>query len=758
MSDQTINQNNNSGNTQVLGPPNYQSILSKNGTHQKNMFRNPTGNATSYLSFAERVEQSPYLISFEQQSNLKKNKKSKKKEINSYVSNKDKLFIPRPERVHQGIDIYKNLVEKEKKIVTADLGIQSDEIDYTEKEKIFIPQKLGKDVGTQILDGELFNFDRDVQPLLTVVVGKTLEQSLLEIEQEDEISNLREAKLMYSKKKKDENKRIKNLEDREIQKKYNNDAKKEHRKQIREIRKTTQKELISRVMSKTYLREIVKNSYNDLIHRGQFRNYTSISVKNKTNNILMTGSEKLNNAFINMKNYLQDKLKNKYKDIENLHQKAIDNRHALLAEIARQKEIKRKREEEEKIRAEEAKKERRKKRKIERIKKEIKTSTIDNGIQKGDAYTEEMVEIGNFGKNDEPYIGIYGSFMGLFVVTLSLVQRDCFQEDSLYNIDNISEIMKMVFDEVQCSLTLHFNNEAANKIIKILQSSNSNDGEGGEEERVEDIELTDLRNLSDLSMDTWNQIGDILENIEYNNDLYFKFFIKDFSSVFNDNEGNEIGPILKDDYIYKLLIRCLIDMCSKSIYTDHFKLLFDKEKEEEEEDKKEEVEEKENENENENENEEEENENEIKPKKEIIFSDILNKYEAICMMEWEKSTNEIINSCYFSRPNKKKNVPAPDLENDFIQLKAYQNNPESHNVLLYDRIAEFCLRNKIFECALAQFSYITNIESDTSEMFKNFNATYDEVIDNSQISTTIQVYHYSPEKEKHNEGEEEEEG
>ena len=43
-------------------------------------------------------------------------------------------------------------------------------------------------------------------------------------------------------------------------------------------------------------------------------------------------------------------------------------------------------------------------------------------------------------------------------------------------------------------------------------------------------------------------------------------------------------------------------------------------------------------------------------------------------------------------------------------------------------------------------------------MFKNFNATYDEVIDNSQISTTIQVYHYSPEKEKHNEGEEEEEG
>ena len=748
MSDHLLNQNDNGGSSQVSIRPNYQSILSKNGTQQqqKNLFRNPTGNATSYLSFAERVEQSPYLISFEQQSNLKKNKKSKKKEINSYVSNKDKLFIPRPERVHQGIDIYKNLVEEEKKIVTADLGIQSDEIDYEETEKKFIPQKLGKDIGTQILDGELFNFDRDVQPLLTVVVGKTLEQSLLEIEQEDEIANLREAKLMYFKKQKEEERRIKNLEDREIQKKYNNDAKKEHRKQIREKRKNTQKELISRVISKTYLRDLLKNSYNDLIFRGQFKNYSSISVKNKTNDIIMKGTEKLNNAFNNMNNYLNHELKDKYKNIENAHKKAVDARHALLDEIARQKEIKRKKEDEEKIKAEEAKKERRKKRKIERIKKEIKGAIIDNGIQKGDAYTEEVVEIGNFNKDDEPYIGVFGSFMGLFVATLSFVQRDCFQDDVLYNVDNISEIMKMVFDEAQCSLTLHFNEEAQNLIIKIIQNANSNNEEDGEEGGggAEDIDLTDLRNLSDLSMDTWNKIGDVLENIEYNNDLYFKFFIEDFS----DKEGNEIGPILKDNSIYKLIIRSLIDMCSKSIYTDHFKLLFDKEqKEEEEEEKKEE----------EGEEKENEEEKEHGEKKEITFEEILNKYEAVCMMEWEKSTYDIINNCDFVRQSKKKTVPAPEFENDFIQLKAYQNNPDTHNVLLYDRVAEFCLRNKIFECALAQFAYITNIENDSAELFKNFNAAYDEVIDNSRISNVIQVYHYAPEKEKQNEGEEDEE-
>ena len=751
MSDTIINQQNEGGKTS-----NYQSILSKNTPAQqpKSIYRcglNPVvNNSSSYLSFAQRVEQSPYLVSFEQQNKSKKNKKPPKKVINSYISNKDKLFIPKPERVHEGIDIFKNLIEEEKKIVTVDLGIQSDEIEYDEieNEKKFLPQKLGKDVGTQILDDDLFDFDRDVQSLLTVIVGKTLEQSMLELEQEEEIENLREAKLMYSKKKNEDTKRIKSLEDREIQKKNNNDAKKDHRKQIRERRKKTQKELISRVISKTYLRDLIKNSYNDLIFRGQFRDYTSSIVKNKTNGILMSGSEKLNTAFNNMRNFIQDNLNNKLKNFENIHQKAVNERHKLLEEIARQKEIIRKREEEARIKAEEAKKERRRLRKIERIKKEIKTSIIDTGVAKSDAYSEETTEIGNENKNEEPYIGVYGSFIGLFLVTLSLVQRDCFQDEALYNIENIGEIMRMVFDETQSTLSFHFNEEAASKISKLLQSGNKPNDEENEGEEKGDINLTDLRNLSDLSTEQWNKIGDILENVEYNNDIFLQYFIKDFSSTITDKEGNEIGPIIKDDSIYKLIIRCLIDMCSKASYTDHYKLLFDKPKEENEEDKKDE----------ENEEEKEENEEKEKePKKEETFADLLNKYEAICMMEWEKSTNEIINTCEFVRPSKKKNVPAPDLENDFIQVKAYQNNPESHNVLLYDRIAEFCLRNKIFECALAHFSFITNVENDTAELFKNFNAAYDEVIDNSQISNTIQVYHFAPEKEKLNEGEEAEE-
>ena len=752
MSDTYLNPQN--GGYNPKSQSNYQSILSKNapGNNIKNIYRpnnNPVQvNPGTYITFSERVEQSPYLISLEQKNPKNNKKKAKKKEINSYISNKDKLFIPKPERVHQGINIFRNLIEEEKKIVMVDLGIQSDEIEYDEieNEKKFLPQKLGKDEATQIMDGDLFDFDKDVQPLLTVVVGKTLEQSMLELEQEQEIENLKQAKLMYSKKRNDDSKRIKNLEEKEIQKKYNNDAKKEIRKQTRETRKKTQKQLISRFISKTYLRDLVKNSYQDLIYRCQFRDYSNSTVKDKTNFIIVSGSKKLHTAFTNMNSFIKDSISNKLKAIENSHIKAVDDRHKFLDKIAKQREIIRQREEEARIRAEKAKIERRKLRRIERIQKETKTGIIDNGVSKGDAFSEETTEIGNFEKNDEPYIGIYGSFFGIFIATLAIVQKDCFQDESLYNIENIGEIMRMVFDETQSTVTLHFNEEALNKVTKIVQGENKpEDEEEGNAEKDEPI--TDLKNVTDLSTDAWNKIRDVLENIEYNNDIFLKNFIEDFSKIIKDKEGNELGPILKDDYIYKLIIGSLIDMCAKASYSDHYRLLFDKPKEEEE-----------NEEEKKEENEEEKEENDKgdkKEEKELTFKDVLNKYEAVCMLEWEKSTNEIINTCDFVRPSKKKNVPAPNLDSDFIQVKAYQNNPEIHNVLLYDRIAEFCLRNKVFECALAHFTYITSIENDSAEQFKSFNEIYDQYIDQSDISNTIQVYHYLPDKEKEPEDEEE---
>jgi hypothetical protein len=47
----------------------------------------------------------------------------------------------------------------------------------------------------------LFDFDNEVQPILNVMVNKTLEQSLLEVEEESELTYIRNYKLEVQKKK-----------------------------------------------------------------------------------------------------------------------------------------------------------------------------------------------------------------------------------------------------------------------------------------------------------------------------------------------------------------------------------------------------------------------------------------------------------------------------------------------------------------------------------------------------------------------------
>jgi len=44
---------------------------------------------------------------------------------------------------------------------------------------------------------QLFDFDVEVKPVLEVVVGKTMEQALIEVMEEEELSNLREQQRQF---------------------------------------------------------------------------------------------------------------------------------------------------------------------------------------------------------------------------------------------------------------------------------------------------------------------------------------------------------------------------------------------------------------------------------------------------------------------------------------------------------------------------------------------------------------------------------
>ena len=62
-----------------------------------------------------------------------------------------------------------------------------------------MPKKTGIDKITQIGDYDLFDYDKEVQPILNVLLTKTVEQAILEVEEETELDEIRKFKAEYSK-------------------------------------------------------------------------------------------------------------------------------------------------------------------------------------------------------------------------------------------------------------------------------------------------------------------------------------------------------------------------------------------------------------------------------------------------------------------------------------------------------------------------------------------------------------------------------
>ena len=117
----------------------------------------------------------------------------------------------------------------------------------------FVPLKIGRDAETQINKGDLFDFDTEVDPILDAMVGKTLEQAMLEVLQEEELEAMRKQKLEFEQRRKEEVLEAQRLEAAERRK---FDEKERRKKQeigriLRE--RETREKLCARMFSKSFL-------------------------------------------------------------------------------------------------------------------------------------------------------------------------------------------------------------------------------------------------------------------------------------------------------------------------------------------------------------------------------------------------------------------------------------------------------------------------------------------------------------------------
>lgn len=272
--------------------------------------------------------------------------------------------------------------------ITFEEMVQTDPLPPPPQPVLIWPKKTGKDVECQIEDGDLFDFDEEVKPLIHVIVSKTLEDATREVLEEEELKTIIEQQEKYKNFNEENRNRVKQLEDNERERFEEHNRKKDLKDNRIKLTKLFQKKLQSRKKAKQYISKLKADVYNILGKKKVFQNENenyyftdllpeikSLVEENTRNDYLIVN--RMNDMFSN----------SKYKKDCNKHMESVINEKKRLENNERIRRIM-KELEEKRIREE---KERREKRKHDKILDALRKEIQEELVSKSE-WVEESIE------------------------------------------------------------------------------------------------------------------------------------------------------------------------------------------------------------------------------------------------------------------------------------------------------------------------------------------------------------------------------
>eukprot|EP00744_Colponema_vietnamica_P003840 GILI01005822.1.p1 GENE.GILI01005822.1~~GILI01005822.1.p1 ORF type:complete len:363 (-),score=111.37 GILI01005822.1:186-1190(-) len=182
-------------------------------------------------------------------------------------------------RAHMDVQTQEYLEELKDKPDEVQQETQTDPMLDRPPTPTYVPFKTGRDADTQILEGELFQFDVEVDPILDVMVGKTLEQAMLEVLQEEELEALRSQQSQFEQRRKEELLETQRLEAQE-RRKYDEKERRKKQEVARIHReKETREKLKSRMFAKAFLTNLEHHVFARLEDEGWFRDGVQAEVE-----------------------------------------------------------------------------------------------------------------------------------------------------------------------------------------------------------------------------------------------------------------------------------------------------------------------------------------------------------------------------------------------------------------------------------------------------------------------------------------------
>jgi hypothetical protein len=173
-------------------------------------------------------------------------------------------------RKHIDVQTELYLEELSDRVEEADVDVQTDAFLDRPPSPMFVPAKTGTDIATQIMKDDLFDFDLEVKPILEVLVGKTVEQALLEVMEEEELANMRAQQRAFLELRNAELVEQQRLEEQERRHRLEKEERMKQQREILRKEKETADKIAARAFAQSYLADLVPSVFGTLADNGYF--------------------------------------------------------------------------------------------------------------------------------------------------------------------------------------------------------------------------------------------------------------------------------------------------------------------------------------------------------------------------------------------------------------------------------------------------------------------------------------------------------
>ena len=486
--------------------------------------------------------------------------------------------------------------EIEPRAETIEIEVQTQDYIDRPQTPLFTPVKNGEDKYTQIEKGDLFDFDQEVEPIINVLTFKTLEESRMEVLEEEEIKGMKDQIQDFEKVRNRELEIVQKLEKQEERREKEKIRRNIERDVRMEMAKIYQKKLVSCMFAKNYLKNLRDNSIlslkNSVLKKPENNQYqTNIlpMLKNDTENLYKEEEIVLGN----IDQLLEETFNNNMTD---KHKNAIfnENRRKDLERDKKINELIRKRDEKKRRRAE--------RKRLQHLKEmeEIKDLIKDDLISKGEYVddTNDIYNIVGYNLKDTKCVPLLGNHFGQIAILFAFMHQsypELFPEPELNEEIKLQENDDGNIDKVNDNEEIKNDNEEDKKEEEKKNEQNIEEGKlildkfidtvldlyfikshsfyiyytTEELKKLQDLE-PELENIEDIfkieNIDNYNEIIESLIQSTIEKDETIPLILEAFSQT-----GNQIN--IKDIMI-KILKKLLTEAKNTKDYNPNDKIKF----------------------------------------------------------------------------------------------------------------------------------------------------------------------------------------